>query len=186
MWTDKFVRINKEVVIDRMGKNPYSKELTNLILTRVDMETTFMHHKLPGAIEFLRELFGDVDFGGSYLSALEVIKRYYKKGEKLHQEYMEYLRELGALNMTDAIKKEFLKEKEKLDDFDSDYGWKLMQVYENYQYGLFNIVRLDEKIEEMKRMESEYDEDVGNDVIKRNISSIKILDYFKNIRSNNK
>ncbi|MDE6292663.1 MAG: hypothetical protein K2L98_03165, partial [Bacilli bacterium] len=123
MWISKFSRINKELICDRIGKNPYSKELTNLLLERIDRETTFMHHVLPYAIDFLRELFGDVDLGDSYSSALRVLKKYYKEGEKLYDEYVEYIGELGAINITNGLVDKFLEEKSKNEeDFDPVYG----------------------------------------------------------------
>lgn len=181
MWPSKYSRANKELIIDRIGKNPYSKELVNLILTRIDIETTFMHHALPGAIDFLRNLFGDIDLGTSYTSALEVLKRYCKEGEQLHGEYLNYLDDLGALNISDEGKREFLKEKEQNEDgFDAEYGWKLMIVYSTYQYRLLNILKLDEKISSMQALEDEEKKEMlENKVSKKKTMITKALDYFK-------
>lgn len=187
MLISKFSRINKELICDRIGKNPYSKELTNLILERIDRETTFMHHVLPYAIDFLRELFGDVDLGDSYSSALRVLKRYYKEGEKLYDEYVEYLGELGAINIARGLEDKFFEEKSKNDeDFDPVYGKNTMEVYYKYQYSLFNIIKLDEKISELKKCEEEYDNERQaelemnvEEIPKRPTGVRKILDYFK-------
>lgn len=187
MWPSKFSRVNKELIIDRIGKNPYSRELSNLIFTRIDMETTFMHHALPGAIDFLRELFGDVEFGSSYTSALEVLKSYYKEGEKLYKEYISYLGDIGAVNISDENRQIFLKEKEGLGEMDASYGGNLMKVYDRYQYSLFNIVRLDEKIAEMQLLEDEYEKELlENKVVPKRTGVAKILDYFGNIKGKNK
>ncbi len=186
MWGSKFSRVNKEIICDRIGKEPYSKELTNLILTRIDMETTFVHHAFPDALDFLRKLFGDVDFGSNFISALEVLKRYYKAGNKLYEEYMEYVNELGSINETEELLLRFLEEKESNEEsFDASHGRKLIEVYERYQYGLFNIVKLDEKIADYKRQEN--DEEimkVGEAEPKRKKGVMKMLDYFKGIGSN--
>lgn len=180
MWENNFSRMNKELIIDRLGKNPYSRELTNLMLTRIDMETTFMHHALPGAIDLLYSLFGDIDLGTSYVSALEVLKKYYKEGEVLYHEYLKYLGDLGAVNITDENKEEFLRERMEDNQIENiSHSKKLMEVYTAYQYGLFNIVRLDEKIEEMQRLSDEYQKDHKSDDKKhRKMKISQILSYI--------
>lgn len=179
MWDSKFASISKELICDRIGKNPYSKELTNLILTRIDMETTFMHHALPGAIDFLYKLFGDINLGDSYSSVLRVLKGYYKEGEFYYEEYMKHAEELGLVNMPDYLLDEIILDKW---GNEGDYIKKEMEVYLKYsRTSLCSIIKLDERIKELKQKEKECEEEVGEVEVSKNKKRgiNKVLDYFK-------
>lgn len=184
MMMSKFSRASKELICDRIGKEPYSKEIINLVFTRIDMETTFVHHAFPGALDLLRDLFGDIYLGSNFISALEVLKGYYKAGSKLYDEYFEYVREIGSIDVSEELLLEFLGEKERNEEgFDASYGRKLIQVYETYQYGLFNIVKLDEKITELQRkMDEGEPEEVVEENLKKNNIVMKMLGYFNKDR----
>ena len=182
----KFSRANKELICDRIGKAPYSRELTNLIFTRIDMETTFVHHAFPEALDYLYSLFGNVDLGSNFISALEVLKRFYKAGNKLYEEYLEYVSELGSLNESEELLLQFLEEKAKNEErFDASYGRKVIAVYERYQHALFNIVKLDEKIASYKEKENDENNiEVREYGSRRKKGIMKMLGYFKGIGSN--
>lgn len=179
MWVNKFSRINKELIIDKIGQMPYSKEITNLILEKIDMETTFIHHLLPSAMDFLISLFGEIQGRDSAFSNLNILKRYYKEGELYYEEYWKFLGELGSVDIPDNLLDEIIVDKW---GNDADYVKKKMEVYMKYSStSLYSIIKLEERIKDLKRQEKEQEEEVRKTGIlenkKRSIS--KVLANFK-------
>lgn len=176
MWGNKYSQINKKIIVDRIGKSPYSKEITNLILCKIDRETTFIHHLLPSAMEYLVTLFGEIRGRDSMFSNLDILKGYYKEGSVFYDEYIKYLDELGVTNITNAGVDEFAR-KMSDDEEEEAYIRNTIRIYIKYaRTDLLNIMALEQKIEDMKKREEEWIN--TQEYHEKNIVS-KVLDYFR-------
>lgn len=185
MWGNKFSKANYELVISRIGKKEYNKEITNLILTKIDMESTFCHHLLPEAMEYLVTLFGHVIGSDDMFTNLDTLKRYYREGEMYNEEYLCYLGELGVSNEHESFFCDYAKEKAINSSVSADYVERCVQVYRKYsRTNMLNIIKLEDRINKLKeefekRSREEEDKEISKEKKVRGIS--KILDYFKRV-----
>lgn len=175
MWGNKYSQINKRIIVDRIGKTPYSKEITNLILCEIDMETTFIHHLLPYAMEYLVVLFGDIQGRDSMFSNLDILKKYYRDGAKFYEDYISYLDKIGVTNITNDGIDDFLEEI--TSDEEASYIKNTIGVYLKYvKTDLFNIIAMEDKIADMKKKEDEWKKEREH---KEKGRLSKVLDYFR-------
>lgn len=183
MWDSKFSKQTYELVISRIGKKDYNKEITNLILTKIDMETTFCHHLLPDAWDYLTSLFGSIRGYESMFSNLDILKRYYRDGEKYKAEYLEYLEELGASNEHDSFLRDFALERERNGGPTADYIEGVINVYHKYRKtNMLNIIKLEDRIAVLKKEYDALPEEEVESLDKKGKKRIsKILDYFKRV-----
>ncbi len=187
MWGNKFSRINKELIIDRMGKKPYDKELTNLFLAKVDMETTFAHHMLPDAMAYLVSLFGEIRSNDSIWQNLAILKKFYREGERYQGDYIKYLDDLGVSNDHEVFLENFVSDPTNCHGRDGDYVRKTIMVYRKYsRTSLLRIIKLEDQLailekqmDEENQQEKEMSDSLEINVPSKKKGISKVLDYFR-------